>query len=133
MHTTNYINTLIEVSEDCPAETGMVPPRPGSIAAIQYRLVSAQPYRFTSDELLTAVAAIRQNRETADWPAVMAELFARPQACLRASPLVKTYGWGVHHDDKGRVALVARDSGLYRQLQADPAIAKTRGMRAKRA
>jgi hypothetical protein len=133
MHTTNYVNTLIEVSEDCPATTGTVPPKPGTVAALQYELLSSAPYRYTSDELLVAVAALRQGRAEADWPEVMAELFSKPQACLRSSPLVKTYGFGVHHDAESRVALVPRDSVDYRRMQADEAIAKTRGMRSKRA
>ncbi|WP_298711512.1 DUF6157 family protein [Micrococcus sp. 2A] len=32
--------------------------------------------------------------------------FAKSQACLRASPLGKRHGWGLHHDAEGRVALV---------------------------
>lgn len=133
MRTTNYFNTLIEVSEDCPVATGAVPPKPGSVAALQYTLLSETPYGLTSDDLLTAVAALRQGRGEADWPEIRAELFSKPQACLRSSPLVKTYGWGLHHDAAGKVALVSCDSADYRRMQANAAIAKTRGMRSKRA
>jgi len=132
MHTTNYFNTLIEVSADCAAGTGVVPQRVGSVAALQYGFLSGAPYRFTSDALLAAVAATRRGLGEAEWPRVGAELFARPQACLRASPLVKSYGWGLHHDAEGRVALVARDSDEYQRLLADTALTKWRGMRSAR-
>jgi len=132
MHTTNYVNTLIEFSEDCPAETGTVPPKSGTVAELQYRFLSEDPYRFTSDQLLAAVTATRQKRREAEWPDVMAELLAKPQACLRSSPLVKTYGWCLHHDGKGRVALVAPQSEDHLRLRADPGVVKTRGMRSKR-
>ncbi len=133
MHTTNYFNTLIEVSGDCPASSGKVPRRSGTVALLQYRFLSERPYAFTSDELLAAVAAERQGRDADEWDAVRAELFSRPQACLRASPLVKTFGWGLHHDDKGRVALVDSSGLEYRRLVADAGIAKTPGMRSTRA
>ena len=58
--------------------------------------------------------------------------FAKPQACLRASPLVKQFGWGIHHDAEGRVALLAIESEAYRTLLDDPAVRKTPGMRSKR-
>jgi len=133
MHTTNYVNTLIEVSEDCPVETGQVPKSPGTVAALQYAFIAEEPYRHTSDEVLVAVAAARQQRPESAWPEVRAELFAKPQACLRSSPLVKTHGWGIHHDDKARVALVARGSAEYARLQSDPMVVKIRGMRSKKA
>ena len=41
------------------------------------------------------------------------EFFARPQACLRGSPLPKTYGWRLLFDDDGRVALCAVESPVY--------------------
>ena len=132
MRTTNYTNTLIEMSADCPAESATVPNKPGTVAALQYELLSDNPYGFTSDELLAAVATIRQKRPISERPAVMAELLSKPQACLRSSPLVKNYGWCLHHDSKGKVALVAPDSDAYRQLHADPGVAKIRGLRARK-
>jgi hypothetical protein len=44
------------------------------------------------------------------------QLFSKPQACLRASPLPKSHGWGVHFDAKGRVAIHAVDSPEYAKL-----------------
>ncbi len=133
MHTINYQNAFIAVSEDCRAEFGTVPSRPGTIAALQYDLLSRLPYTLTSDDLLVAVTATRRGVPEDDLDALRAEIFARPQACLRTSPLVKTLGWGLHHDAQGRVALIARESADYGRLVADERLTRTRGMRSKRA
>jgi len=131
-YSTNYRGTLITVSTDCPVDHGTVPARPGTIAALQHDLL-ADPYRLTSDDLLFEVHAIRTGVAEDARDAARAALFARPQACLRASPLVKQFGWGLHHDGAGRVAAVAVESPDYARLLADPAVAKVPGMRSKRA
>jgi len=51
-----------------------------------------------------------------DRPAARAEFFSKGQPCLRSSPLGKRYGWGVHCDSTGRVALLALESDAYRAL-----------------
>lgn len=132
MYTTNYTDTLITVSPDCPAEEGLAPPRPGTVAALQYELLMAHPYGMTSDDLYVAVAAARRGADASGHDAIRAELFAKPQACMRASPLVKTYGWGVHHDGDGRVALVGRGSAAYEKLAGDTQVKKVAGMRSRR-
>lgn len=129
MHTTNYTSTLITVATDTKATAGEVPGRAGTIAALQYELLTAAPYTLTSDALLTAVAARRRGLGPEAHPALMAEIFARPQACLRTSPLAKSYGWGLHHDSEGRVALVGRETDRYAALAADEAVHKVPAMR----
>lgn len=131
MHTTNYANTLIRVAPDCTARA-RVPDRLGTVGALQYRLLSEAPYALTSDALMVEVRALRTD-PAADRAAVRAELFARPQACLRASPLVKTLGWALHHDARGRVALVDPGSERHAALEADPDVVKVNGMRSSRA
>ncbi|GAA3940250.1 DUF6157 family protein [Microbacterium soli] len=133
-HTTNYTSTFIEVSEDCRAEHGEEPPiaENVSIAALHYRLISEHPYELTSDDVLFRTHALRKGIDPDD-AAARAEFFSKGQACLRSSPLGKRYGWGTHHDAKGRVALVSRDSEEYAALAADPALAHTRAMRSSRA
>lgn len=132
MHTTNYAGTFIEVAEDCPVAAAEEPP-PGrpTVARLQYELLAAAPYRYTSDDLLVEVAA--QRAGTDDRDRVREELFARPQACLRSSPLAKRYGWGLHHDAEGRVALVPLGSPEYAGLAGDPATRHLRAMRSSRA
>ncbi|GGL74909.1 DUF6157 family protein [Wenxinia marina] len=133
MHTTNYRNTLITVSADTRARRASVPNRPGTVAERQYRMIAAAPYALTSDDVIATVEADRKDIAEAERAAFRADYFATGRACLRTSPLVKSYGWGIHHDAEGRVALVARDSADYARLEADPAVAKVPGMRSSRA
>ena len=127
MHSTNYISTLITVSADCPVAKATPPAKPGTVAERQFALLAAHPYRMTSDDLLLAVENDRKGPVTAE------AFFARPQACLRASPLVKKHGYGLHHDAAGHVALVPMESDEYARLLIDNAVTKRPGMRSARA
>ncbi len=130
-HTTIYQNTFITIAPDSRATTGLVPEKPHSIAGRQYALLVDNPYRLTSDDLLFAVHAAKN--ELPDNAQTRAEFFAKPKACLRASPLPKLFGWGIHHDAKGRVAMHAVGSAEYERLRQDKAIKVTPAMRSKRA
>jgi len=133
-HTTNYVSTFIEVSDDCPTDHAEEPPsgEKPTIAALHYRLIAEEPYARTSDDVIFATHALRNGIDPDDVGAREA-FFAKGQPCLRSSPLGKRYGWGIAHDADGRVALVPRDSEEYALLAADPAIAHTRAMRSRRA
>jgi hypothetical protein len=133
-HTTNYFDTFIEVAEDCPTEHAQEPPiaESPSIAALHYRLIAEQPYSRTSDDVIFETYALRAGVAVND-ALERALFFSVGRPCLRSSPLGKRYGWGLHHDDQGRVALVARESDEYALRTADPDIAHTRAMRSKRA
>ena len=133
-HTTNYVDTFIEVAEDCPADHATEPPvaEKPSIAATHYRLIAEQPYARTSDDVIFETYALR-NGVAVDDAAAREAFFSKGQPCLRSSPLGKRYGWGLHHDAEGRVALVPRESEQYAALAADPEVAHTRAMRSKRA
>lgn len=126
MHSTNYVNTLITVSTDCPVAVATPPTKEGTIAERQFARLSAAPYAMTSDELLLAVENDRKGDVTAE------EFFAKPLACLRVSPLVKKHGYGLHHDAKSRVALVPVESAAYKRLMSDASVKKSPGMRSKR-
>ncbi|AXL13061.1 hypothetical protein DXT68_13630 [Microbacterium foliorum] len=133
-HTTNYLRTFIEVAEDCPVDHAEEPPAGDTptIAALHYRLIAEQPYGRTSDDVLFATHALRHGIPLDD-AAARDAFFSKGQPCLRSSPLGKRYGWGIDHDDEGRVALVPRESDDYALRAADPAIAHTRAMRSRRA
>ncbi len=60
------------------------------------------------------------------------EYFAQPRACLRASPLPKTFGWGLHYDDEGRITFHAVDSAEYTRLRNDPGLTQLPAMRSGR-
>ena len=134
MHSTNYRNTFIAVADDCPAETGSVPPEKPepTVARMQYEMIAEHPYRYTSDEVAFALHARKHQVEPADLESRRAAYFAKGQPCLRSSPLGKRYGWGIHHDAESRVAIVPRESEDYRRLSRDPALKQVKAMRSAR-
>ncbi|PSR53502.1 hypothetical protein AHMF7605_08170 [Adhaeribacter arboris] len=122
VHTTNYPNTFIQIAEDCPAARGEIPPVKGdtkTVANIQFELVRKNPYKFTSDEVLFRVFAERKELTEAELEQARAQFFSKGQPCFRASPLPKRYGWGVHSDKDGKIALVACDTPEYAKLSSD--------------
>ena len=130
---TNYYNTLIQISEDSPTTTAVVPDltKPG-VAAAQFILISGEPYRYTSDDVIFARVA-EKNAIPADRIAAAKDTyFQSGRACMRTSPLAKTYGWGIHADAEGKLALVAANSDDYRRLNADETVTKVRAMRRSR-
>ncbi|MET0296540.1 MAG: DUF6157 family protein [Microbacterium sp.] len=135
MHTTNYFETFIEIAEDSPAGHAVEPPARDepTIAQLHYELISTHPYELTSDDVVFETYARRAGISEEDRSAAREAFFSKGQPCLRSSPLTKRYGWGVHSDAEGRVALVARESDEYARLSADSAVAHTRAMRSKRA
>jgi hypothetical protein len=139
-HTTNYVDTFIAVAEDSTAAGAVVPPErtPASIAERTFRMIAENPYRFTSDDVLFTVWAERRGIAEEDRDAARAEFFSKGQACLRASDLGKRYGWGVHSDAEGRVALVGLGSREYAEFEAGATptgepVTVTRAMRSSRA
>lgn len=136
MGTTNYTGTFIQVADDCPVQAAELPPvneNAPSVAALQYQLVSQRPYGLTSDDVLFEVHCSRSSIPGDARDAARAEFFAKDRACLRSSPLGKRYGWGIHHDADGRVALVPLGSEEYRELAADAVVKQLKAMRSKRA
>lgn len=127
VHTTNYQNAFIEVAGDCPVSRAEEPPvrEPPSAARIQFEMVIAAPYRYTSDDVLYESGGRRRGVSRA-------EFFARGQPCFRASPLARRYGWGVHSDGDGRIALVAVESERYRELARSGDLTHLVAMRSRR-
>ena len=135
MHTTNYSNTFIEVAEDSLAEEAEIPPLRGNAktaARIQYEMISEHPYRYTSDDVLFETHAIRKNIPETDKLQERNIFFSKGQPCLRASALTKRYGWGVHSDANGKIAIYAVESDEYRRLTNDDSLKKIKAMRSKR-
>jgi hypothetical protein len=135
----DYFNTFIAVAPDTSATVGTIPVERGgnkSIAVLEYELIAPEPYALTQSQVLFAVHAWRRNISAADLEANHAALwkafFAKPIACMRSSPLPQTFGWGLHFDAEGKVALVARESAAYETLCHDPAITQKRALRTSR-
>jgi len=126
-HSTNSTDTFVAIAEDSPVTHAEIPPDrdPKSVARIEYEMLVDAPYRYTSDDVLYAANGARRgiSREA---------FFARGQACFRASPLTKRYGWGVHSDGEGRIAIYPAESPEYAALAADSAVKQVRAMRSSR-
>jgi hypothetical protein len=135
----SYKNTFIRVSTDCPVDRAIVPvsTRPAKPAhLIQYELLSQAPYRYNHEELLFEVyirhkqipEEVLQERRQELWE----ELFSKPHPCLRASALPKKYGWGVHYDEQGKIAIYGMDSPEYQRFTASSDVQLLHAMRTSR-
>jgi hypothetical protein len=133
-HTTNYTNTFIEVAEDCPTVKGKVPPvrAKRSIADIQYEIINQNPYKFTSDDVLFQVYAKRNNLPASEYKSARKDFFSKSRACLRASPLSKRYGWGLHFNNNSKVALFGVETNKYRNFVNDKKLNHLKAMRSSK-
>lgn len=135
----NYVSTLITVAPDTSAQAGKVPPVRGkkSIAALEYELISSNPYAYTQEEVQFLVHLERQGIAPPDararHDALWQEFFSKPRACMRTSPLAKTYGFGLHFNVEGKVGLVPMESTQYKRLAQDASIVQRHAMRSTRA
>lgn len=132
IHTTNYINTFIEIADDCPTEVGEIPPikqEAKTVANIQFEMVSKNPYKFTSDDVLFQVFAIRKDLTKSEYKEAREQFFSKGQPCFRASPLTKRYGWGVHYDKEGRMAIYSAESAEYKKLVKDKTLKVLKAMK----
>jgi|SRR5690606_14939593 len=133
MHTTNFKNTFIEAAEDCPVFESEIPKmrtENKSVALLQFEMISQNPYKFTSDEVLFTIHALRNNLNPNQEE--KEKFFSKGQACFRASPLTKRYGWGIHFDENGKMALYNLDSPEYRKFKSNPDLQQVKAMRNKR-
>lgn len=133
MHTTNYKNTLILPSEDCKSSGPVRPVKEGTVAFQQFEMLHTAPYHHTSDDIISTVQAKRKDIADAEYAAFRSAYFSKGQACFRASPLVKTHGWAIHHDADEKVAILDPGSHACQALLDTPDIKVTYGMRNARA
>lgn len=133
-HSTNYINTFIEVAEDCPVSQAHIPPekKEKTLASLQYEKISKHPYQYSSDDIIFDCYALRNGISENEKQEARNKFFSKGQACFRSSPLAKRYGFGFHHNKEGKVALYPIESEEYQKLLKDPCITKTKAMRSKR-
>jgi hypothetical protein len=135
IYTTNYENTFIEAAEDSPAIVGEIPKVKGdtkTVAASQFEIISKNPYKFTSDDVLFQVFADKNALTKSEYAAAREQFFSKGQACLRASPLTKRYGWGVHNDKDGKIALYGIETPEYQKFMKDKNLKVVKAMRTSR-
>ena len=135
VHTTNYYNTFICISPDCLIENGTIPPlkKAGkTVANHQFDLIYSHPYQYNSDEILFKIYAERNGIAHSDLEEAKSEFFSKGQACFRASPLTKNYGWGVHFDEEGKMAIYPQESEEYQQFLKDDSLKIINAMRSSK-
>lgn len=134
IHSTNYFDTFIEVAEDIKADSGTIPQAKDkmTVAEMQYNVVSSNPYKFTSDDVFFQVFADRNDLTKAEYKEARELFFSKGQPCFRASALTKTYGFGVHCDGNGKVALVGMETDEYQKFLANADIKKVKAMKSRK-
>jgi len=107
-----------------------------TVASLTYELINGHPYELTSGDVIFTVMALRRGIPDAGRTAARAEFYATPRACLRSSDLGKRYGWGIHADADGCLALYGVESHEYGRLldgrdAFGDCVAVTRAMRSR--
>ncbi|MCP3740417.1 DUF6157 family protein [Rossellomorea sp. BNER] len=131
----SYKDTFITISEDSTVTSAIVPvPRneKPTIASIEYHLIKNNPYQYTQEDVQFNTYLIKNQIESNNVNELREQFFTKPKACFRASPLVKKYGWGVHYDNTGKIAIYDVKSERYNQLLSLDNITILKGMRSKR-
>lgn len=134
-----YKNTFIKVAKDCPVSKSEIPVSKRAVVPIhvfQYELLSKFPYKFGHEELVFEVHLKRQglpeNLSDSEAEEIWERLFSKGHPCMRASALTKRYGFGVHYDEDGKIALYPMESEAYAaflkntQVEKITAMARTR-------
>jgi hypothetical protein len=131
----NYYDTLIEVADDCAVAAAQVPqPRGGkkTKAVVEYELLAEHPYTYTEEDIAFETYAVLHDIPKMSWHRERTKFLSKGHPHLRVSALAKRYGWGIHNNADGKIALVAVESALYRQLLNDPHTTKIRAFRSSR-
>ncbi|MEE9431620.1 MAG: DUF6157 family protein [Melioribacteraceae bacterium] len=134
IHSTNYFNTLIEIAEDSHVNVGEVPPTKGdkkSVANYQFEMLFENPYKYTSDDVFFSVFAIRKEIAKSELEKQRQQFFSKGQPCFRASPLTKRYGWGLHSNQDGRIAIYGAETEEYERFAKDESVKIVKAMRSK--
>jgi hypothetical protein len=132
----NYDDTLIEVAADCPATEGQVPQARGgkkTKAVVEYELLVKHPYTYTEEDIAFEVYAVLHDIPKASWPKEREKFLSKGHPHLRVSALAKRYGWGIHNNVDGKIALIAVESRDYERLVKDPRTTKVKAFRSTRA
>ena len=135
VHSTNYFDTFIEVAEDTKATYGTQPLSKGdkkSVAEMQYEMLSENPYQLTSDDILFQLFANKNNLSEAEYKQAREQFFSKGQPCFRTSPLTKTYGFGIHYDSTGKMAVYGMETAEYQNFISDEKIKKVKAMKSSK-
>lgn len=132
----NYYETLIEIADDCPAAEAQVPQARGgkkTKALVEYEMLVKHPYKYSEEDIAFETYAVLHDIPKAIWPKERKKFLSKGHPHLRVSPLAKRYGWGIHNNAVGKIALVAVESPEYERLVNDPRTTKIKAFRSTRA
>lgn len=134
VHSTNYFDTFIEVAPDTKVSCGTPPPSKvkKTVAQLQYELIGNNPYQFSSDDILFQVYADKHDLKEPEYKQAREQFFSKGQACLRTSPLTKTYGYGIHSDKNGKIALYGMETREYAKFITDSGVVKIKAMKSEK-
>jgi len=134
-HTTNCKNTFIEIAPDTTRSQSEVPPvkeNKQTVANIHFEMIRSQPYTYTSDDVIFNTFAVKNDIANSELVSEREKFFSKGQPCMRASPLTKSYGWGVHCNIDGKLALIGMETDAYEQFVKDDTLGHVKAMRSKR-
>jgi hypothetical protein len=115
---------LMRVAENCPVRKGTEPPddrKSKTISRIKFEVLSENPYKFTEYEFFFHVHYVIRKKTNLKIQSYI----------LQRVALARKWGWGIHRDGNGKLALVGCETDKYRQLADDPSVKKTKAWRAK--
>jgi hypothetical protein len=135
----SYTNTFIKVADDCPLNKSEIPVSKKDkkpLHLIQYELLKQNPYKFDHEGLIYEVYVrqkeIPENVLEKEAEKIKTELFSKGHPCLRASALMKRYGFGAHYNEEGKIAIYPMESEEYKTLMADKGIKVLSAMKTKK-
>ena len=100
---------LILVAEDSKVDKAFKPHKsnPKTIARITFEVLIENPYKYTEEELRIEVHVVRRKRKDLKLDSYN----------IKRSPLLQKYGWGIHRDQDGKLALISVNSDKYNNLK----------------
>jgi len=106
----NYYDTLIEVADDCPVSEAELPHARGgkkTKALVEYELLVKHPYTYSQEDVAFEVYALLHSIPKRTRLKERERFLSKGHPHLRVSALAKRYGWGLHNNSAGKVALIA--------------------------
>ena len=100
---------------------------------VEYGLLVKHPYTYSEEDIAFEVCAVLHDIPKASWPKEREKFLSKGHLHLRVSVLAKRYGWGIHNNAEGKVALIAVESRDYKRLMKDPRTTKVKAFRSTRA
>ncbi|MDP9439011.1 MAG: DUF6157 family protein [Actinomycetota bacterium] len=115
-------NTFVRKAPDSNATHGTVP-KAGTIPAITYEVLRAEPYEYDERELQRKVHHKVRRR-----PDLKIQSYN-----IRRSALFRKLGWGLHADGEGKLAIYGCETEEYQRLASSPTLKVVDAFRAQKA